>query len=51
VRRADSMYREVVWMSVFCESYVLSGVGLWDGLIPSTKELYGCLFRMLCVVR
>ena len=34
------------WMSVCCEWCVLSGTGLYDELITSTKESY----RVLCVV-
>ena len=30
-------------MSVCCECCVLSGRGLWDGLITRPEESYGCL--------
>jgi len=30
-------------MSVCCECCVLSGRGLFDGLIPCTQKSYGCL--------
>ena len=43
MRRADSMYREVVWMSVFCESCVFSGRFLGNRLVNCTEESYGCL--------
>jgi hypothetical protein len=33
------------WISVFCESYVLSGRGHCDGLFPSPEEYY----RLWCV--
>jgi len=51
VRRADLMYRGVLWMSVCCECCMLSGRGLCDGLITYTEESYGCLLGILCVVR
>ena len=49
MRRADHMYREVVWMSVCFDCYVLSGRGLCDVLNPCTEEFYGCL-SVLCRV-
>jgi len=33
------------WISVFCESYALSGRGHRDGLLPSPEESY----RLWCV--
>ena len=43
MRRADHLYRGVLWMSICCECCVLSGRGLCDGLITFTDESYGCL--------
>ena len=43
VRRADLMYRGVLWMSVCCECCMLSVRGLCDVLITYTEESYGCL--------
>jgi len=43
VRRADFLYRGVLWMSVCFEFCVLSGRGRCDGLIICTEESYGCL--------
>jgi len=43
VRRAEYMYRGVLWISVCCECSVLSGRCLCDWLITCTEETYGCL--------
>jgi len=43
VGRADHSSRGVLWMSVCCECYVLSGRGLCDGLITRSEEFYGYL--------
>ena len=43
MRRADHLYRGVVWMSVCFECCVLSGRLLCDGLITCTEESYECL--------
>jgi len=43
VRRADHLSRGVLWMSVSCECWVLSGRGLCDGPITRPEESYGCL--------
>jgi len=40
VRRADPLYRGVAWMSVYCEFSLLSGRGLFDGLISCKEESY-----------
>jgi len=43
LRRADLLYRGVLWMSVCCECCVLSGRDLCDRLITYTDESYGYL--------
>jgi len=43
VRRANTMYSVVVWMSVCFQCFVLSCRGFCDGLIPCAEESYGCL--------
>jgi len=43
-RRADHLYRGVLWMSVCFECCVLSGTVLCDVLFPFTEESYACLF-------
>jgi len=42
-RRADHLYRRVLWMSVCCECCLLLGRDLYVGLITFTEESYGCL--------
>ena len=44
LRRADLLYRGVLWMSVCFECCVLSGAVLCDVLFPFTEESYACLF-------
>ena len=48
VRRADPLYREVVWMSVCFKCCVLSGRGLCDGLITRPEESYLLWCVILC---
>ena len=49
MHRADPFYRGVVWMSVCCDCFVLSGGGLCDGLITCAEESYEYL-SVVCVV-
>ena len=44
MRRADNLYRVILWMAVCSECCVLSGSGLCEGLFPCTEESYGCLY-------
>ena len=43
MRRADPLYRGVVWKFTCCECFLFSGRGLCDVLIPCKDESYGCL--------
>ena len=43
MRRAVSLYRGVVWMSVRCESCGFYGRSLCDVLVSCTVESYGRL--------
>jgi len=49
VRRADHVYRGVLWISVCFERCLLSGRSLYDGLNTCTDESYGWV-TILCVV-